>query len=53
MKYLVLILTMTALSACQAAPILVPAGIGAAAALSLEANKPAVDKFGEKYFKAE
>jgi len=51
MKYLVLILAVVSTSACAALAPATVAGIGAATALSIEANYPAVDKKAEKIFK--
>ena len=50
MKALIVLAALLSTSACVPATV---AGIGAATALSLEANYPAVDKKAEKIFKAE
>lgn len=50
MKALIVLAALLSTSACEAIPI---GGIGAATALSLEANYPKVDKKAEEIFKAE
>lgn len=53
MKTLIVLAALLSTSACAALAPATVAGIGAATALSIEANYPAVDKKAEKIFKAE
>lgn len=50
MKTLIVLAVLLSTSACE---VLVPAALGGATALSLEANHKSVSDFGDKAFKAE